>query len=138
MTEGEAEGAIPPPPEDYGYEGEGELPPPAEPGIEDAMVPGPEAVDGVEPQEQALPEPEPPAELPSSTEGEAGVTDEGVTEPATTEEAPPPPPEGEAPATETESPEQEPAAQQFSCPICNTAVSPDMTNCPGCQTPLSF
>ena len=29
-------------------------------------------------------------------------------------------------------------ALQYTCPNCNTPVTPDMAQCPGCQTPLSF
>jgi hypothetical protein len=47
----------------------------------------------------------------------------------------------EEPAAGEETPQQNvEAAQelQYTCPNCNTPVTPDMPECPGCQTPLTF
>ena len=40
--------------------------------------------------------------------------------------------------TVKEEPSQEEQEIEYTCPNCNTPVTPAMTECPGCKTPLSF
>jgi hypothetical protein len=124
-------------------EGEGEVPPMIPP-TEPETMGAPEQELEVPAESLAVEEPSAPeAEAPAPEQEEIEVEGEAaaIEEAQAPMESPPPPAEAEAGEGEIPAePEgaEAAAASDFTCPNCNTGLSRDMTQCPGCGAPLAF
>jgi hypothetical protein len=125
--------AIPPVPETM--EGEGEAEPEPILGEEPyAGIPEGEGEVGLEESYEAPEEGE--DEVAGEMEGEIGEQQPPEQEQLEIEEeTAPAEPEG---AQEQEQEQVQEQELQYTCPNCNTPVTPDLAACPGCQTPLTF
>ncbi|WP_455392270.1 hypothetical protein [[Eubacterium] cellulosolvens] len=107
--------------------------------MEEAIPPTEEGEGAIMEEAAAEPMVEAPAEIEQELPPQVEQPAPGTIEPGAPVEEQVPPPEPEAPLETTEPmPEPEAMAMEFSCPNCGTALTRDMTACPGCSAPLMF